>query len=132
MAPRGIVAAAVSSVFAGELIRHGFSEGQVLVPVTFLVIIGTSAVYGSTAFWSPQSWALPNPNHRGSDRRRAFVGARDRGALQRRSCRLPLVDSNWENVSAAHMGNLPAYYGAMLSEYIQDEVELYGIGTCWR
>ena len=49
MAPRGIVAAAVASIFSLELIDHGQSEAAVLVPLTFSVIIVTVAIYGLTA-----------------------------------------------------------------------------------
>ncbi len=49
MAPRGIVAAAVSSLFAIELSYAGIPEADRLVPLTFLVIVGTITVYGLTA-----------------------------------------------------------------------------------
>ncbi|MCH6551717.1 MAG: cation:proton antiporter, partial [Planctomycetes bacterium] len=41
MAPRGIVAAAVASVFALRLAEQGHEEASLLVPLTFLTIIGT-------------------------------------------------------------------------------------------
>ncbi len=129
MAPRGIVAAAVSSIFASELVRHGYEQGQVLVPITFLVIIGTSAVYGSTAFLVARRLGLAEPKPQGALIVGAHSWAREiAAALQQEKLQVALADSNWENVSAAHMENLPAYYGAILSEYIHDEVELYGIG----
>ncbi|MBD3166731.1 hypothetical protein GF324_09045, partial [bacterium] len=49
MAPRGIVAAAVTSVFAFELKRIGIPGAERLVPIIFLVIISTVTVYGLTA-----------------------------------------------------------------------------------
>ena len=49
MAPRGIVAAAVVSVFALRLAEAGFEEYEQIVPITFLVIIGTVTIYGLTA-----------------------------------------------------------------------------------
>lgn len=45
MAPRGIVAAAVSAIFALELTEAG-RPVDALVPVTFVVIVGTVSVYG--------------------------------------------------------------------------------------
>jgi len=48
MAPRGIVAAAVASVFAIELEEAGV-EARLMVPITFMVILGTVAVYGLSA-----------------------------------------------------------------------------------
>lgn len=48
MAPRGVVAAAVSAIFGLELVEHDLSFPE-LVPVTYLVIIGTVLVYGALA-----------------------------------------------------------------------------------
>ena len=50
MAPRGIVAAAMASLFSMELIeRGGMPDAAVLEPLMFVVIVGTVAVYGLTA-----------------------------------------------------------------------------------
>ena len=46
MAPRGIVAAATSSVFALALSEVGAVGGDLLAPLTFTVIIGAGIVYG--------------------------------------------------------------------------------------
>lgn len=48
MAPRGIVAAATASVFGSGLTDLGLDGAELLVPATFLVILGTVAVYGLT------------------------------------------------------------------------------------
>ena len=49
VAPRGIVAAAVASVFAIPLEEQGVVDAERLVPLTFFVIIGTVALYSLTA-----------------------------------------------------------------------------------
>ena len=49
LAPRGIVAAAVASIFALELEHAGHHGAERLVPLVFLVIVGTVTVYGLTA-----------------------------------------------------------------------------------
>lgn len=46
VAPRGIVAAAVASVFALELEEMGVEGAELLPPVTFAVIVGTVLIYG--------------------------------------------------------------------------------------
>lgn len=48
MDPRGIVAAATASQFAGPLNEAGF-DADFLLPVTFGVILGTGVIYGLTA-----------------------------------------------------------------------------------
>lgn len=49
MMPRGIVAAATVSAFEDQLTAARIPDAELLVPVTFLVIAGTVAVYGLTA-----------------------------------------------------------------------------------
>ncbi len=49
MAPRGIVVASVSSIFALQLEAQGVPGADDLVPITFIVIVATTALYGLTA-----------------------------------------------------------------------------------
>jgi len=49
MAPRGIVAAATASTFGAGLASHHVGGAAKILPVTFLVIVATVAIYGLTA-----------------------------------------------------------------------------------
>ena len=49
MAPRGIVAAATASTFGAALAAHHVGGASKILPVTFLVIVATVALYGLTA-----------------------------------------------------------------------------------
>ncbi len=49
MAPRGIVAAATASTFGAELAVHHVGGASKILPVAFLVIVATVAIYGLTA-----------------------------------------------------------------------------------
>ena len=49
IAPRGIVAAAISALFAIKLKTMGFPEAFQMVPLTFMVIIGTVLLQSATA-----------------------------------------------------------------------------------
>jgi hypothetical protein len=49
MAPRGIVAAATASTFSAKLVADHIGGASKILPVTFLVIVATVAVYGLTA-----------------------------------------------------------------------------------
>jgi hypothetical protein len=49
MAPRGIVAAATATTFSVTLTQHHVAGAEKILPVTFLVIAVTVAVYGLTA-----------------------------------------------------------------------------------
>jgi hypothetical protein len=49
MAPRGIVAAATATTFGATLAASGVGGASKILPVTFLVIVATVALYGLTA-----------------------------------------------------------------------------------
>ncbi|GGJ27320.1 hypothetical protein [Streptomyces brasiliensis] len=49
MAPRGIVAASTATTFSASLTGAGLSGADKILPVTFLVIVGTVVVYSLTA-----------------------------------------------------------------------------------
>jgi hypothetical protein len=49
MAPRGIVAAATATTFSATLARNGVGGAAKILPVTFLVIVATVAIYGLSA-----------------------------------------------------------------------------------
>jgi hypothetical protein len=129
MAPRGIVAAAVASIFAERLIEVGFPAAEALVPQTFLVIIGTVAIYGLSAFPLARRLDLAEPSPQGV----LFVGAHSWAremalALQKEGFQVALADSNWHNVKKSRMAGLPTYFGGILSESVLDRIDLYGIG----
>lgn len=141
LAPRGIVAAAVTSVFALELVhqanlhednRHlAFLAGQAdnLVPLTFLVIVGTVSFYGLTAAPIARWLKLAQPNPQGI----LFGGAEKwirevAKAIREEGFAVLLVDTNFRNVSAARQAGLPAECASILSEHIREEVDLGGIG----
>ena len=129
MAPRGIVAAAVSSIFANRLIEAGIEGAERLVPVAFLVIIGTIVIYGLTAFPVARWLKLAEPSPQGV----LFVGAHSWAremarVLKKEGFQTALADSRWNHVSAARLEGLQAHYGVVLSERVLDEINPYGIG----
>lgn len=129
MAPRGIVAAAVASIFAFELTDAGIHEAYVLKPLTFLVIIGTVVLYGITASPVAKWLKLAKPNPQGVLLVGAHSWAREIAKiLQEKEFRVFVADTNWGNISAARMEGIPTYYGSILSENALDEIDLTGIG----
>ncbi|UCD16455.1 MAG: sodium:proton antiporter [Candidatus Zixiibacteriota bacterium] len=129
MAPRGIVAAAVVSVFSIRLAEIGFPEFERLVPITFQVIIGTVAVYGLTAVPAARWLKLARPNPQGI----LFAGAHPWAQIIARIIKdegfqCVLIDTNWANVTAARKAGCTAYYANILSENLLHDVQLDGIG----
>jgi len=131
MAPRGIVAAAVVSVFAIELTDAGRTDAARLIPLVFLVIVGTVGVYGIVTPLLARALKVAKPDARGMLLIGAAPWVRDLAQLLADSgVPVLLADSNWGNVSAARRAGLPAFYGNVLTEGALDEIEfrLDGIG----
>jgi len=129
MAPRGIVAAAISAIFALRLEQEGFADAQKLVPYTFVVIIATVTVYGLSANPVARLLKVAKPQPKGV----LFLGAHSWSLdlacqLQELGLKVMVADSNWENISKARKRNLETYYGNILSEYAMDEINFDGIG----
>jgi NhaP-type Na+/H+ or K+/H+ antiporter len=129
MAPRGVVAAAVTSVFALRLTENGVAQAEELVPVTFFVIAGLVALYALTArpVTRMLGLALPDPNGV------AIVGAHRLGrtigkALHDEGFPVTVIDRNWGNISAARMDGLSAYHGDVLSDTALHEMDLSEMG----
>lgn len=137
LAPRGIVAAAVTSVFAielddaaakGELPSAIAGQAEHLVPVVFLVIIGTVLVYGLLASPLAQRLGLSNRNARGV----LFAGADAWTRLIAKTLLndghpVMLLDTRYENVAAARMVGLNAIRANILSEHVEENLEFPGI-----
>ena len=132
--PRGIVAAAVSSLFALALknpeLNHPLAdEADRFVLVTFLVIVGSVTVYGLTLSPLARWLGLSGENPQGI----LFAGAspvvRDIAlAVQNEGLPVLLVDTNPGNNAAARMAGLPIAYASVGSEFVQEEIDLGGIG----
>lgn len=129
MAPRGIVAAAVASVFALRLSDLGYSQAERIVDITFLVITGTVAIYGLSASYVARRLGLAKPNPQGVLIAGAHSWARNIAKmLHDNGYQVSLVDSNWANVSAARQEGLKAYYENILLEDLSEDLQLDGIG----
>lgn len=125
LAPRGIVAAAVASVFA----LHGKEVGSELVAATFAVIIGTVTVYGLTISLLAQRLGLATLNPQGLVILSAHPGARAIGLkVKEAGFRVLMVDSNADNVRVARMEGLSTWLGSILSHQAINEMDLGGIG----
>jgi NhaP-type Na+/H+ or K+/H+ antiporter len=145
LAPRGIVAAAITSIFAIEL-EHAATphsdgtpavlppeiaeQAQQLVPIVFLVIIGTVLIYGVAAAPLARLLGLASANPTGV----LFAGADSwirlvAKALQDDGHSVLLLDTKYEKIAAARLEGLHAVRANILSEYAEEELELSDLGT---
>ena len=129
MAPRGIVAAAVASIFALRLEEVGLPGSEVLVPQAFFIIIGTVALYGLTAPLVARCLGLAKAHPQGV----LFLGGQYwvrniAKILKEEGYPVMLVDNSRHNVSAARMDGIPAFYASIFADNVLDRVEISGIG----
>ncbi len=138
VAPRGIVAASVASVFGLKLAslslampgEHDWTaEAQLLNSTVFLVILGTVSVCGLGAGPFARYLGLSDPDPQGF----LFVGAdawvRELAqVLVKHQFNVVLLDSNYANFSAARMAGLNAHCVNALSDHVQESLELSGLG----
>ncbi len=129
MAPRGIVAAAVASLFAFQLRDIYPQQAEALVPVVFAIVVGTVAIYGLTAGPLARWLGLADPNPQGV----LFVGAtawvrRVARAVQDLGFPVRLIDANPDHVTRAQQEDLPAGRVNALAESAIDDIDWGGIG----
>ena len=129
LAPRGIVAAAIASVFALRLLDQGHPQAGELVPVTFIVIIGTVVFYGIGGRYFAKRFDVAQPNPQGV----LIIGAqpwavRIAQVLTEAGLKAMLIDTNRANIYAARLAGMPTHYGSGLTEATLTDLDMSGIG----
>ncbi|MEM7809766.1 MAG: NAD-binding protein, partial [Planctomycetota bacterium] len=129
MAPRGIVAAAIASVFGISLQQAGVPGAELLTPYIFLVIVVTVAVYGLTCVWVARRLEIANPVNSGFLIAGANPLARQIAkALSGAKTEVLLVDLNYANIQRARLEGLPTLVANVLSPQTHEAIELTSIG----
>ncbi len=129
LAPRGIVAASVASVFALKLEAIGSPGADLVVPITFLIIVGTVVVYGLSATPLARRLGIAERNPQGALIVGADTWVREiAAALGEQGVKVLVVDSSWPHLAAARMLGLRAVYASVLSQSALDELDLGGLG----
>lgn len=127
--PRGIVAAAVSALFALRLREQGYPGAEFLVPLAFTVIIGTVLFAGSTARLAAQRLGVAEPQARGV----LIVGAHALGrelalALTKLGFRAIVADTDYALVREARMAGLETFFGNVVSKEADRRLDLVEVG----
>ncbi len=129
LAPRGIVAAAVASLFSVRVEAvYGADAAGPLVPIVYMVIIGTVTVYGLTLQPVARLLDMADTNPQGI----LFLGAKTwvqsiARAVQKQGVAVLLMDANERNIEQAQDQGLPAVVADALEEQVLDELDLSGI-----
>lgn len=128
ISPRGIVAAAISSLFALTLQRTGLPDADKLVTVVFAIIIGTVVFQSLTSTWLARLLGVREREPHGI----LIVGANTVArtiakALIKLDIPVLVTDSSWEYYRQARMDGIPAYYGHAYSEHAENYLDLSDI-----
>lgn len=132
MAPRGIVAAAVASIFALELEEYGseLAGSELLAPLAFVVIISTVVIYSLTAGPLARFLGVAETNPQGIFIVGAHSWARKMALeLNKSGNRIMLADSNAVNIDQAKKLGLEAYHCNVLSDSVKEDLDFSGIGS---
>lgn len=129
VAPRGIVAAAVASIFALELQQREIPGGNELVAYTFLTITVTVFFYGLAARPIARLLGVAQKSPQGA----LIVGASPfataiAAKLTEHDIEVALIDTNYSNTIRARRSGLKAFSGSALSEATLEAIDLDGIG----
>ncbi|MEQ9519934.1 MAG: sodium:proton antiporter [Parvibaculum sp.] len=130
IAPRGIVAAAVSALFALQLEAQGIEGSQSLVQLTFAVIVVTVFLQGLTAGPFARFMGVADPEARGI----LIVGGNPFAhamalSLQKLEFDVIVADTSWDQIKKARMAGLRTYFGTVVSDDADRRLDLVGIGN---
>ena len=129
IAPRGIVAAAVSALFSLKLEALDYEQAELLVPMVFLVIITTVVLQSLTSVTVAKKLKMRAPAPHGF---LIFGGglfsrlfAKE---LMQHDVQVRITDTNWNNMRLARMENIPTYFGNPMSEHAARTLDLSMFG----
>lgn len=127
--PRGIVAAAISSLFAIRLQDQDLQGVELLVPLVFVIIIGTVLIQGLGAKMVGTLLKVREPANNGV----LIVGANPvarmiANVIKGQGYEVVVADASYTNIAKARMEGLRTYYGNPVSDHAERHMDLIGIG----
>ncbi len=125
VAPRGVIAAAVGGVFGPVMARYGYADADLLLPLVFAMVFATVAVYGFSIGCTGRRLRLATSPHGV-----LIVGASPwtielaRTLGNELKVNVLLADSAWHRLRDARMAGINVHYGEILSDQVQQSLEL--------
>lgn len=130
IAPRGIVAVAVSEFFGSRLVDAGYPDGELLVPFAFAMVFATVVLHGFTIGPLAKRLGLAHAGKPGV----LIVGASPfsvslASKLKEMGETVLVADSSWRRLRGARQADIQTYYGEILSEATEHHLDLnkYGL-----
>jgi len=135
--PRGIVTAAVASIFSISLFQSKdyiipLDEAAMLLPLVFLVIVGTVVLQGLTAKPVARLLGVTRKDPNGvvflsADESARFVAK----IIQKYNIPILLADTSKANTREASMQQIPVYEGSILNEEAWEQIDFAQYGQLW-
>ncbi|MBB3763400.1 cation:proton antiporter [Sphingomicrobium lutaoense] len=124
IAPRGIVAVAITGLFALRLDEIGYQGGQYLVTLAFAVVAATIIAHGFTIKPLARILGL----HGGPSNGVLIVGGQSFSfslakMLLRLGVPVTIADTGWQRLGPARAAGIPIFHGEILSEATEDELD---------
>lgn len=117
IAPRGIVAVAVSGLFGATLVDQGVADGEKLLAFTFAVVAATIILHGFSLPILAKLLDLKSTQRPGI----LFIGCSPwtvafAEKLQSMDVPVLVCDNDWKKLQRARAKNIPTFFGDALSE----------------
>jgi NhaP-type Na+/H+ or K+/H+ antiporter len=130
IAPRGVVAIAVTSFFASKLTTLYIDGSREITGLAFAMVMTTVVLHGFTLAPLARRLGLAAEKRNGV----IIVGGSPWSVglaqkLKENGIPALIVDSNWNDLRAARAAGIPTHYGEVLSETAEFTLDLGGFGT---
>ncbi len=127
--PRGIVAAGIASLFGFKLIEKGVEGAEYIMPLVFMIVVGTVLLNASTARLVAKLLNVTKTDSKGI----LMVGANKAALLigkylQENGRHVVMLDMNLENVGKARALGLEAISENIYSDDLEQYFELSDVG----
>jgi len=124
IAPRGVVAVAVSGLFGAALVDLGFADGEEMVALAFLVVFATIILHGFSLGWLARRFDLISAVSPGL----LIVGASPwaislAGKLKELEIPVMIADASWNRLRRARMQGIDTFFGDVLTESAEHSID---------
>lgn len=125
IAPRGIVLVAISGLFALRLSDLGFADGNLLIGLSFAVVVVTIVAHGFTIDIVAKLLKVKGASRPGI----LIVGSTPwtislAEQVQEMKAPVLIVDPSWQRLALARQKGIPFYHGEILNEATEHNLEL--------
>ncbi|MHA6332504.1 cation:proton antiporter [Qipengyuania sp. CAU 1752] len=125
IAPRGIVLVAISGLFALRLSDLGYADGNVLIGLSFAVVVATIVAHGFSVEFVARLLKIKGESRPGL----LIVGSTPwtialAKQMQARKTPVIVVDPSWQRLAPARREGIPYYHGEILNEATEHNLDL--------